>query len=997
MLELNNISKDYPAGSDVVHALRSVSLGFRKNEFVSVLGPSGCGKTTLLNIIGGLDKYTDGDLVINGRSTKEYKARDWDAYRNHSIGFVFQSYNLIPHQTVLRNVELALTLSGVARDERRKRAVKALEEVGLGDQLKKKPGEMSGGQMQRVAIARALVNDPDIILADEPTGALDTETSVQVMEILKRISENKLIIMVTHNPELAERYSSRIIRILDGRITDDSAPLTEEEIAAERERDQKLLAEKKGNKMPSMSFGTALGLSLRNLLTKKGRTMLTSFAGSIGIIGIAMILSISTGVTEYINLVQENSLASYPLTIESTVMDFSALVDTMTGRTDNSTDHPRDAIYTKPIFSDLVNSMSATNQRTNDLGAFRDYIEEERAKPGSDLNTALTAVRYSYDLRIELYTRDTEGKIMRADPTTLMQNIMGEAMGVDVSAMANARDNYLAGMSGMFATNVDLLSEMLEDGDGSPISSLIPENYDLLYGDFPKEYNEILLVLNDKNELDDLSLYSLGLKSHDEMLDMVNTAMKQSAMDYDDRSWSYEELCGKEFRVVLNPDCYTKNEDGTYTDLRDSETGLKYLYDNGIDLKISGVIRPKDDSDVNMIHTTLAYTKLLTEHIIEHSQDCEAINEQLDNKETDIITGLPFKNDIELTASEKAAAFKAYAEKLDPAEAGKLYTDIMSVPTDEEIQQAVERVQKMSEDEMLQMFMKMIGGRFGMDQSMIKDYLGAMSEEDLNSTMIPAMREQLTMQKHEQLEAQLEGMTGEEIMQAFTQTISAADEASLAEWYDTVMPHEISDSSYEYNLEKLGYVDVDKPNTISLYTSTFKNKDLITASIDKYNETADEEHRIEYNDIMGALLSDITSIINAITYVLIAFVGISLVVSSIMIGVITLISVQERTKEIGILRAIGASKHDVSSMFNAETMIIGFTSGLMGVIVTMLLCIPTNIIVRAVTDIKELTAFLPPAAAVILVAISVMLTMFSGLIPSRSAAKKDPVVALRTE
>ena len=997
MLKLVSVKKDYTVGEFTVHALKGVDLSFREHEFVAILGHSGCGKTTLLNIIGGLDKYTEGDLIINGRSTKEYKARDWDAYRNHSIGFVFQSYNLIPHQTVLRNVELALTLSGVSKDERRRRAKQALEDVGLGDQLKKRPSEMSGGQMQRVAIARALVNDPDIILADEPTGALDTETSVQVMEILKKISEKKLIIMVTHNPDLAERYSSRIIRILDGKITDDSAPLTEEEAAAENAHDEKLIAERKGVKMPSMSFATAFGLSLTNLLTKKGRTLLTSFAGSIGIIGIALILSISTGVTAYINQVQEESLASYPLTIESSVMDFSTLVETMTGRSDEKNEHDLDAIYTKPIFSDLVNSMSASNQRSNDLGAFKDYIEEERVKQGSNLNLAVSAVHYEYDLKIGLYTLNTEGEIMRTDPTGLMQDLMGEAMGVDMTAMGNARDNYMAGMSGMFARSVDLISEML-DGSDAPISSLITDNYDLLYGSYPKEYNEMLLVLNERNELDDLSLYSLGLKSHDEMSDMMKNAMKQKDVAYDDRSWSYEELCNKEFRIILNPDCYTKNDKGIYSDLRESVTGLKFLYDSGIDMKISGIVRPKEDSDATLIHTTLAYTRQLTDYIIEHTKDAPAIAEQLANKDTDIISGLPFKKDEDDTSSaDKAAVFLEYVERLETPEKITLLTDILSAPTEEEINTAAEQIKNMSEDELIQMFMKMVGSRFGMDEDMIKGYISSMSKEQFDEALIPALREQIGIQKHDAVEARVRKMGEGQLNRQLNKAISEADEEQIAEWYDTIMPQKNSDSSYEYNLEKLGYVDVSKPERISLYTSTFKNKDLITDAIQAYNDGTDEEHRIEYTDYIGLMLSNITEIINAITYVLIAFVGISLVVSSIMIGVITLISVQERTKEIGILRAIGASKHDVSSMFNAETMIIGFTSGLLGVIVTVLLCIPTNLIVQSLTDIKDLNAYLPIPAALILIAISVLLTLFSGLIPSRSAAKKDPVVALRTE
>ena len=600
MLELKQIKKEYPAGDGVVHALRGVDLRFRKSEFVSILGPSGCGKTTMLNIIGGLDQYTHGDLVINGRSTKDFKDRDWDSYRNHSIGFVFQSYNLIPHQTVLQNVELALTLSGVSKAERRERAKKALADVGLESQLNKRPSEMSGGQMQRVAIARALVNDPDIILADEPTGALDTVTSVQVMEILKKISKDKLIIMVTHNPELAEKYSSRIINILDGEITGDSNPLTEEEYKAEQEADKAQIEQAKGKKVkkPSMSFGTAFSLSLKNLLTKKGRTMLTSFAGSIGIIGIALILALSQGFTLYIDSVQENALSAYPLTIESKVMDLSSLMETMMGKSSASKDHKKDAVYTKPIFQDLVNAMSASNQSENDLKSFKKYIDGELADNESELHNAISGVQYSYDLDMQVYTKNVDGDIILSDPNKLMMEMMQEAMGVDMSSMMDMRESYMSssGMGSMFSTQVVLWQEMLANDNGEGISDLLKEQYDVVYGEWPKEYNEIVLVLDENNELDDLTLYALGLESHDQMKDLMDAAMNQKETQKNDGKWSYEDICGMEFRTVLGSDCYTYNKDTkTYSDLRNTDTGMKYLYDNGIPLKVTGIIRPNED------------------------------------------------------------------------------------------------------------------------------------------------------------------------------------------------------------------------------------------------------------------------------------------------------------------------------------------------------------------------------------------------------------------
>jgi putative ABC transport system permease protein len=1002
MLELKNIKKEYPAGDGVVHALRGVDLRFRKSEFVSILGPSGCGKTTMLNIIGGLDQYTDGDLVINGRSTKDFKDRDWDSYRNHSIGFVFQSYNLIPHQTVLQNVELALTLSGVSKSERRERAKKALADVGLSSQLYKKPSEMSGGQMQRVAIARALVNNPDIILADEPTGALDTVTSVQVMEILKEISKDKLIIMVTHNPELAEQYSSRIIRILDGEITDDSNPLTDEEYEAEQQADKAYLAENKKVKKPSMSFATAFSLSLKNLMTKKGRTLLTSFAGSIGIIGIALILALSNGFTTYIDEVQENALSSYPLTIESKVMDLSSLMETMLGQGSKAESHGSDAVYSQPIFYDLVNAMSSSNQSENDLKSFKEYIDSEVADENSTLGKAISGVQYTYNLDMQVYTENVDGNIILSDPNKLAQDIMQKAMGIDMSAMTSARDDYLssAGLSSMFSTSVVLWQEMLPGEDGDSVSDLLKEQYDVIYGSWPENYDEVVLVVDKNNELDDLSLYALGLESEEDMNALADAAMKQEEAETKTSSWSYEDICSRTYRTVLSSSCYTYDEStGTYTDLRESDTGLKYLYDNGIDLKVTGIIRPSEKADSTMLTGSIGYTQGLTDYIIENAKNADSVNAQLADPETDIFTGLPFKTDDgELTDAEKSEKLQSYIGGLDETEKADAYVKIMSIPTDEEIAAAVEQTESsMTREDMEAAVIQGISQEMSMDESTISEYISSMSDEEFSEMLNEVITEQVKQQKAQAVTEQLGAMTPKELSAALDEAVGGFTDEQAAAYYDEIVPQEYSDSTYDDNLEELGYVDIDTPASINLYASTFEDKDAITDAISDYNDGVSEEHQITYTDYIGIMMSSMKTIINAITYALIAFVAISLIVSSIMIGVITLISVQERTKEIGILRAIGASKKDVSSMFNAETIIIGFTSGLLGILVTYLLCIPIDIIIHKLTDISNLSTNFPILAAVILILISMALTLISGLIPSRSAAKKDPVVALRTE
>lgn len=1005
MLELKGINKIYPAGGENVHALKGIDLRFRESEFVSILGPSGCGKTTMLNIIGGLDKYTKGDLIINGRSTKDFKDRDWDAYRNHSIGFVFQSYNLIPHQTVLQNVELALTLSGVSKSERRERAKKALEEVGLGNQLKKRPSEMSGGQMQRVAIARAIVNNPDIILADEPTGALDTETSVQVMEILKEISKNRLIIMVTHNPELAEKYSTRIIRMLDGEITGDSAPLTEEEISEEHEKETKKAEGEKGKKKPSMSFATSFGLSLKNLFTKKGRTVLTSFAGSIGIIGIALIYAVSHGTTTYIDTVQEETLSSYPLTIESEHIDMGSLLTTFMGAGQSTGKHDKDAVYKTTAFYDLINSLNSLETQENDLKSFKKYIEERIAdeNDSSGLHNAINGVQYGYDLDLLVYTENVDGTIIRSDAQKAVNDVLAEYTGMDMSAsdpssmLMGGSSNISAIMSSANSGPV-LWQEMLPGKDGSIVSDLIKDQYDMVYGAWPTQYNEIVLVMSSDNELDDMSLYALGLIEKDDLMTMMKAAFEGDELEIKEQKWSYEEICSMEFITVLNSDCYSYDEStSTYIDLTETDAGMRYLYSNGTPLKVTGIIRPNEDSTSTMLQAGIAYTSKLTEYVIEKSNNSDAVKAQLDNPDTDILSGLPFNESAgSLTDEQKAADFRKYTEILSDAEKGRLYIEMMSVPSDEYIQAAVEQtLGTMSRAEMEEMMMQSLTAEMGVDSATIQGYISQMSDDDFTAMMTQAITEQTKAQYAAEVAEQMASMTSSELTAAFNNALTTLSDQQAAVYYDNVL--EFSTSTYEDNLVKLGCIDLESPSTINIYASSFENKDVIEDAIKDYNKSVDEVKEIKYTDYIGIMMSSVTTIINAITYVLIAFVAISLIVSSIMIGVITLISVQERTKEIGILRAIGASKKNVSRMFNAETIIIGFTSGALGVLVTALLCIPINIIIHLVTQINNLSAYLPIPTAIILIVISMLLTLISGIIPSRSAAKKDPVVALRTE
>lgn len=868
MLKLKNIKKTYVSGDEKVEALKGINIEFRESEFVSILGQSGCGKTTLLNIIGGLDRYTSGDLIINGKSTKDFKDRDWDAYRNYSVGFVFQSYNLIGHQTVLSNVELALTISGVSRKERKQRAIKALEEVGLKEQIHKKPNQLSGGQMQRVAIARALVNNPDIILADEPTGALDTKTSVQVMEILKKISKDKLIIMVTHNPELAEKYSSRIIKILDGKITDDSDPI-------EHQKEEKQQDTKK--KRTSMKFLTALRLSLNNLMTKKGRTILTSFAGSIGIIGIALILAISTGVQNYIDKVEEDTLSSYPITIEESTVDMSSLMQSMMGddTESNTENREEERAYSADIMNDMITTLSNKKQ-SNNLKELKKYLDEGN----NEITKNSNSIEYGYDLNINLYRADTDKGIVRVNPSTVM-NAFG--MGDMIEAQNNSAMSSVFGSSMM--TNTDICFEMRDN------QQLLESQYDLVKGNWPKQYNEVVLVLKEDGRIDDYTLYSLGLKNQSELKDKWKAVENGEKLDenQESTSYSYDELLNLEFKLLLNSDYYQK-QNGLWINKEDDENYLKDKINNAETVKIVGIIKQNEQSAVSTSVTSgIGYTKQLKEYIIQKSNDAQIVKEQKENKDVNVFSGLDFPTDDNTTSMENLTTEQRLA------------------------------MSKLSSEEIAQMM----------------------------------------------------------------ETYSAN-----------------KDASYEKNLQKLGAVDIDTPTSISIYPKDFEAKDKISKAIDEYNQKqrddGKEENTISYTDIVGTMMKSVSQIINTISYVLIAFVAISLVVSSIMIGIITYISVLERTKEIGILRAIGASKKDISRVFNAETLIIGLISGLIGIGITVLLTLPINSMIYAVTGVKVVTA-VPFKAGVVLVLISMFLTIIAGLIPAKIASKKDPVIALRTE
>ena len=860
MLQLKNITKTYGTSADgKVQALKGIDIEFRENEFVSILGPSGCGKTTLLNIIGGLDKYTTGDLVINGKSTKEFKDRDWDTYRNHSVGFVFQNYNLISHQSILSNVELALTLAGMGKQERRKKAIKALEEVGLKDQIYKRPNQLSGGQMQRVAIARALVSDPDILLADEPTGALDSSTSIQIMDLLKEIAKDRLVIMVTHNPELAEKYSTRIVKLLDGKIIDDSNPYV-----ASTEEINEALKKKKSTKKTYMNYFTALSLSFNNLLTKKGRTFLTAFAGSIGIIGIALILSLSNGVHLYIEKVQEDTLSSYPILIQKSNVDMSAMIESFTDQVMPSEEENDDknVVTSQDIMMDIMSDVSAGTQ-TNNLEGFKKYIESE-----SDvIKSNSTAIKYTYDLDLNIY-KEEDNNYIKVNPSEVFNNL----------------DPEYAAMVNSMTSTYNVWEEMLDNEE------LLESQYDLLAGSWPKNYNECVLVVDKNNRINDYTMYSLGLKYINEFNEKYEKMVNGETVEKSETlTFTYDDLLNLKYKVLLNTDYYEK-EGGMWVDKSDDENYINDKLNNAIELKVVGIIRPNEEASSTSLTGVMGYTHSLTEYVANEINKTQIAKEQLENKDINVFTGTKFTDNTNT--------------KID-------YNSLT------------------------------------MEQ---KQYLASLSDEQRAMVI-----------------AQYTSNSG---------------------------------ATYEDNLKTLGIVNLDMPASISIYPRDFDAKNVISDEIDKYNQKMEDEQKeadkITYTDYIGIMLNAVTSIVDMISYVLIGFVGISLVVSSIMIGIITYISVLERTKEIGILRSIGASKKDISRVFNAETFIVGVFAGIIGIGVTILLNIPANMIIKALAGVSNIST-LPVYGAIALIIISMLLTVIAGLVPSKMAAKKDPVESLRVD
>ena len=889
MLELKGITKDYASGENVVHALKGISVTFRDREFVSILGQSGCGKTTLLNIIGGLDQYTRGDLVINGRSTKSYRDRDWDTYRNHSVGFVFQSYNLIPHQTVLANVEMALLLSGTPKAERRRRAEEALRCVGLGDHLKKRPNQLSGGQMQRVAIARAIVNDPEIVLADEPTGALDTDTSVEVMEILKELSRDRLVIMVTHNPQLAEEYSDRIVRIKDGLITSDSDPVdpARERLTQEQIQEHAVADARKGKR--SMSFLSALSLSFNNLMTKKGRTFLTAFAGSIGIIGIALILSLSDGTQNYIKDTEESTMGSYPLTINATSMDMASMMTSMMGTSDElSSANESGAVESKDLVTDMVSGL-ANGATENDMEAIKAWLD---TNPG-DIDALTTAIEYTYATPINVYKSDTSKGVEQVNPATVL-----ESLGI---AMGDTQTEMMSSMSGGSGTAYDVWTELLPNRD------TWERDYDVVAGRMPEAWNEVVIYVDKNDRISDYTLYALGLMDQSELRGMMADVIAGEKVEAaDTTTYTYDELMDLTFKLLPESEKYAEQADGTWADMSDDTADMTEAVNAADELKVVGIVRPSEDNSSGSNWGAVLYTPELVEHLIEEEDASPAVQAQEATPGTDIFTGLPFE---ENTVSLSMDAIELM---------------IGQMPSDQAAQ--------------------------------LTEYIDGLRAD---------------------------GMSDDDIAAAFSEQMAA----------------QTDNATYEGNLEILGKASLDDPSSINIYPVDFEAKEEIDQLIDDYNEQIRQDGEgteIQYTDIVGMLMSSVTTIVNALTYILIAFVAISLVVSSIMIGIITYISVLERTKEIGILRAIGASKKDVSRIFTAETFIIGLVSGVLGIVVTVLLDIPVNAIIYQVAGVENLAA-VPLGAGVVLVLISVGLSFLAGLAPSRMAAKKDPVTALRTE
>ncbi len=903
MLQIKNISKQYITGELVQNALNDVSLNLRDNEFVAVLGPSGSGKTTLLNVIGGLDRYDSGNMIINGISTKKYTDRDWDSFRNHTIGFVFQSYNLISHQSILANVELALTISGTSILERRRRAKEALTKVGLGDQLHKRPNQLSGGQMQRVAIARALVNNPDILLADEPTGALDSETSVQVMELIKEIAKERLVIMVTHNAELAEKYANRIVKLRDGKVIDDSNPFIVDE-AELKEPEHKNMGK------ASMSFFTALSLSFNNLRTKKGRTVLTSFAGSIGIIGIALILSLSTGVKNYIDKIQKDTMVSYPITIEAQTFDFASIMATGREHMTGERDHELDGIYSNSFDLEMA-SKSTSSIKRNNLSPLKEYLDNKDNEIHQYIGE--NGIVYSYNVSFDTYAYDPNGELINTNGSEF--NKTGQyGMGGEMSM----------GM-GIPMTSSNF-TELLPGSGDLLISPAVTENYEILYGSWPKEYNELVLVLDKNNEISLSALYELGILPASEYKEILEKIKSGEEIEFESYNWSYEELYDKRFYMVTASDYYLESEDGLFKYIGDDKDELTELLDNATELRIVGIIRPIEGATYTSIFRHVGYTKALTDYIIEKTNNSNVIKAQEANPDINVLNGMKFE------------------------------------PKDDKAK--------------VEDTVKYLSG------------LGISEKANIGKDMIKLMY----ANNPENAEAMLS--LGEAEMAALLdEFLQEPDDNAMLAMYNLY----ISTGSYEENMSNFGYVSLDVPSSISLYADNFEDKEAITNEIDNYNKNTSVENQITYTDYVGLLMSSVTTIVNVISYVLIAFVAVSLVVSSIMIGIITFISVLERTKEIGILRAIGASKRNISQVFNAETFIVGLFAGLIGIGVTLLLLIPINSIIHTLADTTDISASLSVLSALILVGLSIILTLIAGLIPSRKAAKKDPVEALRTE
>lgn len=932
MLEIKNITKDYKTDSGSVHALRGVSIAFRDSELVAVLGHSGCGKTTLLNIIGGLDRYTNGDLIINGRSTKQYKDRDWDTYRNHSIGFIFQSYNLIPHQTVLSNVELALTLSGVSKAERRRRAKEALEKVGLGDQLNKRPNQMSGGQMQRVAIARALVNDPEILLADEPTGALDSETSIQIMELIKEIAKDRLVIMVTHNPDLAKDYSTRIVRLVDGEIKSDSDPFDVSTVKDDKNAEKAA----KSSKKSKMGFLTALSLSRNNLLTKKGRTFLTSFAGSIGIIGIALILSLSNGVQEYIDSVERSTLASYPVQLERKTVDYSSIMSSMINTSEsnkNNENREPGRVYTNDMSTQMMKTMMS-EVKENNLNDFMDYLETNP----DNIKDCIREIKYGYKSKLYVFGHDTNGDVLRVNPSTAISAMMGEDMANTVSSMWGTMSMF----SGSDLNDRANCFEQLLSNE------CVSEQYDIVAGRLPEKYNEVVVIISEQNEISNMTLYTLGLFDQSELSDMMSHIMAGEVWDIENanESFSYQDLMGLTFTAITPSDMFKENEDGGYDNMSGDNDFMEEALKNGTELNVVGVIRPNSDSMISANSMGgIGYTSALTEHMINAANSSELVKMQTANPDTDIFTGVKFP--------EKDETPK---EPMSQEEAMQKITEFMS------------------QEQLAQVFQTVL------------------------QTLSPEQQAEVMQLSAEQQFAKLAELAEPNKMSgAFMSVIT---EEQMLQFQEMTKTPEKTEATYEGNLEILGVDDISAPDSVYIYAKDFESKERLSDFISEYNQKVKNEDReddaIEYTDFVGMMISGVTDTINAISYILIAFVAISLIVSSIMIGIITYISVLERTKEIGILRAMGASKRDISNVFNAETLIVGFAAGAIGILVTVLMNIPINIIIIKLTDIENMSK-LPPVAGVALVVISMLLTLIAGLFPASVAAKKDPVIALRTE